>query len=197
MKYSLALLIILVLTVGANAQDVKSYHSVSLRLGVPIGVTYKAYVTKKAAVEFGIGGASPFWANHYYINSFNTFSKYQNFKYLDHKVGSTLFLQGRYVKDFAIPTTGMEGQLNWYCGVGAVLKIAQVTYRYTNIDATPPTQTDKRTDFDFGPEAIVGAEYWLEDTPFSFYGEGSVMLEVFDRVSGRLFAAVGARYHFR
>ncbi len=181
---------------AANAQNIPT-QSISLRLGVPVGFTYKVYTGKKEAFEFGIGGASPYWANHYYINSFNTFSKYKDYKYLDHRVESTIYLQGRYLKDFAIPTSGMEGQLTWYCGVGAVLKVARLQYTYTNIDAVPPTQTDEHTDVDFGPEAILGAEYWLEDTPFSFYGEGSVMLELFDRVgSGRVFAAVGVRYHF-
>jgi hypothetical protein len=196
MKHRLIFLVItLAIAFSASAQNFP-VHSVSLRLGVPVGLTYKTYVTRKAAFEFGIGGASPYWANHYYINSFNTFSKYKDFKYIDHRVQNTLYLQGRYLKDFPISTTGMEGALNWYCGVGGVLKVATVTYRYTNTDAVPPTQTDRRTDFDFGPEAILGAEYYLEDTPFSFYGEGSAMLEIFDRVGGRLYAAVGVRYHF-
>jgi len=185
----------LIICTSAAAQNVPT-QSVSLRLGIPVGFTYKFYTGKKEAFEFILGGASPYWANHYYINSFNTFSKYKDFKYLDHHVQSTIYLEGRYVKDFAIPTSGMEGALNWYCGAGAVLKVAKVNYRYTNIDANPPTQTDNHTDIDFGPEAILGAEYWLEDTPFSFYGEGSAMLELFDRVGGRLFGAVGVRYHF-
>jgi hypothetical protein len=196
MKHRLIFLFIsLAIAFTASAQNFP-VHSLSVRVGIPVGFTYKTYVTRKAAFEFGIGGASPYWSNHYYINSFNTFSKYKDFKYIDHRVHNTLYLQGRYIKDFPISTTGMEGALNWYCGVGGVLKVASLTYRYTNTDAIPPTQTDKHTDIDFGPEAILGAEYYLEDTPFSFYGEGSAMLEVFDRVGGRLFFAVGARFHF-
>ncbi len=67
----------------------------SLRLGVPVGISYQIYTGKKDHFEFVLGGASPYWSNHYYINSFNTFSKYKNFKYLDHKVSNTIFLQGR------------------------------------------------------------------------------------------------------
>jgi hypothetical protein len=195
MRHTITFLLI-VFVAGSAAGQGSPTQSVSLRLGVPIGVTYKAYFGKKEALEFGLGSASPYWADHYYINSFNSFSKYKDFKYLDHSVTSTIYLQARYLKDFPIPTTGMVGNLNWYCGAGAVLKIASVNYRYTNVDANPPTQSDKHTDIDFGPEAIIGAEYWLEDTPFSFYGEGSVMLELFDRLGGRAFGAVGARYHF-
>lgn len=197
MKHRLTLLIFLASAFNflATSQNLP-VHSISMRLGVPIGFTYKTYVTKKAAFEFGIGAAGPQWGRHYYINTFNNISKYENFKYIDHRVHSTLFLQGRYLKDFSIPTTGMEGQLDWYCGVGAVLKISQVTYTYTNANVIPPTQTDRRSDIDFGPEAILGVEYWLEDTPFSFYAEGSLMLELFDRVTGRGFGAVGVRYHF-
>jgi hypothetical protein len=197
MKHKLTLLLFLALatSVSAVAQN-QPAHSISLRLGVPLGLTYKTYVTRRAALEFGLGAASPYWAKQYYINSFNSFSRYENYKYLDHRVSSTLYLQARYLKDFSIPTTGMEGQLGWYCGAGVVAKIAQISYTYTNTDAIPPTQKDSRTDIDFGPEAILGAEYWLEDTPFSFYGEGSAMLEVFDRVTVRPFIAIGARFHF-
>ena len=195
MKQTIVFILIAFIGFSATAQNMPT-QSVSLRLGVPLGITYKIYTGKKEAFEFALGSTSPYWANHYYINSFNTFSKYKDFTYLDHRVQSTLYLQGRYLKDFPIPTTGMVGQLNWYCGVGAIVKIARVNYRYTDIDANPPTQTDQHTDIDFGPEAILGAEYWLEDTPFSFYGEGSAMLELFDRIGGRVFGAVGVRYHF-
>jgi hypothetical protein len=195
MKHTIIFLLTAFIATSAAAQY-QPTQSVSLRLGVPIGITYKVYTSKREAFEFGLGTASRYWASHYYINSFNDVSKYENFKYLDHTVESTVYLQGRYLKDFAIPTTGMVGQLNWYCGAGAILKMASVTYRYTNVEANPPTQSDKHTDIDFGPEAIIGAEYWLEDTPFSFYGEGSAMLELFDRVGGRAFAALGVRYHF-
>jgi hypothetical protein len=182
-------------TASLQAQNLP-VHSLSLRLGAPVGITFKTYTGKRESFELGIGGASPFWNNTYYVNSFNNYSRFKDFKYIDHRVSNTIYLQGRYLKDFSIPTTGMEGSLNWYCGVGAVVKIAKVNYRYTDITAVPPTQTYEVTDFDIGPEAILGAEYWLEDTPFSFYGEGSAMLEIVNRVGGRLFAGVGVRYHF-
>lgn len=171
-------------------------HSVSARLGVPVAITYKTYTGKKEAWEFGLGSVGPNWGKQYYINSFNAVPKYKDFKYLDHQVQNTVYLLTRYVKEFQIHNVGMPGAWTWYCGVGGVFKISQVTYRYTNTDAIPPTQTDKRTDMDFGPEVILGAEYWLEDTPLSFYGEFSGMLEVFDRVGGKVFAAVGVRFHF-
>lgn len=195
MKQNLFLLALVLTGFSAVGQNFP-VHSVSLRLGIPVGFTYKNYISKKESFEFVVGGASPYWSNTYYKNSFNSFSKYKDFKYIDHRVNSTIYLQARYLKDFAIPTSGMEGALNWYCGVGAVMKVARVSYRYTDINSTPPTRTDDRADIDFGPEVILGAEYWLENTPFSFYGEGSAMLELFDRIGGRAFAAIGVRYHF-
>jgi hypothetical protein len=195
MKKLIGFLLIVTGGYSASAQQAP-YQSVSLRLGVPSGITYKLYTGKKEAYELALGSTSRYWGSHYYINSFNDISKYKNFTYLNHQVLSTIYLQARYLKDFAIPTAGMEGQLNWYCGAGAVLKFASVRYTYTNIEATPPTQRDEHTDIDIGPEAILGMEYWLEDTSFSFYGEGSAMIELFDRIGARGFAAVGVRYHF-
>lgn len=171
-------------------------HSVSVRLGVPLGVTYKMYTGRKEALEFALGTTGTGWGRQYYINSFASNSKYENFKYVNHHVNGTLYLQGRYLKDFPIPTTGMQGALNWYCGAGVNLKVSRITYTYTDADAIPVTQNIQKTDIDFGPEAILGAEYWLEGTPFSFYGEGSLTLELFDRLSARAYGAIGVRFHF-
>ncbi|MEJ0030649.1 MAG: hypothetical protein WDO15_09900 [Bacteroidota bacterium] len=91
----------------------------------------------------------------------------------------------------------MEGGTHLVLWYWSAIESAKVNYKYTNIEAVPPTQLRyPYPNIDFGPEAILGGEYWLEDTPFSFFGEGSVMFEIFVRQTGRLFGAVGVRYHF-
>jgi hypothetical protein len=55
---------------------------------------------------------------------------------------------------------------------------------------------DERTDFDFGPEGIFGAEYTFEDVPVTLFAETSLQLELVDRLTLRLFAGTGARFNF-
>jgi hypothetical protein len=90
----------------------------------------------------------------------------------------------------------MAGKLGWYWGGGVMLKSAGVEYWYSSIGLND-AYSDKRTDIDFGPEAIAGTEYTFDDIPLTLFGEVSVLLELADRpLSFRAFAAAGARFNF-
>lgn len=173
-------------------------QGIGIRIGTPVGISYKKYIGRHNSAEVIVGGASPLWNGLYYRNSFGEYSNYDNYRYLSHKVESTAYVQGRYLAHFDLPIEGMEGMLEWYWGLGAVMKIAKLEYTYNDPTALPPTRSDVRTDFDFGPEGIIGSEYHFEDVPITLFLEGSLMLELFDRIgAARPFAGVGVRYNFR
>jgi hypothetical protein len=184
----------LVFGVGSMfAQD----HGVGLRIGNPISITYKVYLPKDRAVEFGIGTSPPGWNSNYYENSFQHYKRYDNYHYLSHSVNSNIYFQGRYLFQHNIPIDGMVGKLDWYWGIGAVLKFATVHFAYQNKAYPYDIVSDNRTDVDLGPEGIAGMEYTFEDIPLTVLGEVSLMLEFADRpFTFRPFAAVGARFNF-
>ena len=168
-----------------------------LRLGDPIGLTYKRYTQTNKAIEFIFGTASPNWRHNYYENSFSKYSKYDGYSYRSHKLNNPVYLQGRYLLHYHIPTDGMEGKLEWYWGVGAMLKVCKVEYRYADGPPDNGIKHDKRTSIDFGPDGILGVEYKFEDTPLNVFGEVSMLLELADRpLTPQLFGAVGARFIF-
>src|SRR4051812_7644051 len=78
---------------AATAQD----RSLGLRLGYPIGISYKTYIQSNHAVEFILGTAPGGWSSNYYKNSFDKYSDFNNFSYMSHHVRSTLYLEGRYL----------------------------------------------------------------------------------------------------
>jgi hypothetical protein len=186
-------ILFLATTVSALAQK----QSIGLRIGNPLGLTYKRYLPNDRAFEFGIGTAPGGWNKNYYENSFSDFDRYDDFRYRSHAVNSTVYLQGRYLFQYDIPIEGMVGKLGWYWGAGAMLKFATVKYTYQENDAPGPNATDTRTDIDFGPEGIAGMEYTFDDIPLTVFGDVSLLLEFADRpFTFRAFAAAGARFNF-
>ena len=191
MRGLVTVLIMMVFFHTVNAQS----QSIGVRLGDPMGISYKRYLPNHKALEFGLGSASPGWNHTYYQNSFDASNKYEGYIYQSHRVQSTLYLQGRYVLDYKIEIDGMVGELDWYWGLGVMLKFAGVTYQYRDQDQN--NISDSRTDVDFGPEGIVGMEYTFEDVPLTVFGEISLLLELADRPGAfRPFAGIGVRYNF-
>lgn len=172
-------------------------QGIGLRLGDPVGLTYKKYLPQDRAIEFGIGGASAQWHRTYYQNSFDEYSQYDNYRYIGHTLESTIYFQGRYLFHYNIPIEGMEGKLDWYWGAGGMLKIAKIKYKYQDREVNPRTATDVKTDIDIGPEGILGMEYFFEDIPLAVFGEASLLVELADRPgSVRVFGGLGLRYLF-
>lgn len=166
-----------------------------LRLGDPIGITYKKYTQTNKAIEFLFGTASTHWRHNYYENSFSKYSEYDGYSYRSHKLSNPVYLQARYLFHYHIPVDGMDGKLEWYWGVGAMLKFCKVEYTYA--DDSGWAQYDTRNTIDFGPDGILGVEYKFEDTPLNVFGEVSMLLELADRpLTPQLFGAVGARFTF-
>ena len=194
MRTSLVAAVLLACVTITNAQK----QGIGLRLGDPMGITYKNYLNKTRSVEFILGSASRNWHGGYYLNSFESYSQYDNYRYISHEVLSTLYLQARYLLNYDIQIDGMVGRLDWYWGVGAMLKSARVRYTYrgdlTSSFIPPP---DTKTDIDLGPEGIIGLEYKFQDVPVSVFGETSLMIELADRPGAlRVFGGVGVRYNF-
>jgi hypothetical protein len=175
----------------APAQD----RGIGLRLGDPTGITFKKYFGRTRAFELGLGSALYGWHNNYYVNSFQAYGPYEDYRYRSHSVISTVYLQGRYLQHYDIYVQDLEGKWDWYWGVGAVLKFSKVRYRYQH-DEPPFDDTDIYNDVDFGPEGILGMEYTFQDIPLTVFAEISLMFEIVDRVSVRPLSGLGARYRF-
>lgn len=168
-----------------------------LRVGDPLGVTFKQYTRTHKAIEYIVGTAARNWHHNYYENSFYKYDKYDDFTYRSHKVENSIYLQARYLLHYDIQVENMEGRLQWYWGLGGVLKFSRIEYRYVE---TPPQSTprsDRRNNIDLGPDVIGGVEYTFEDIPLNVFGELSLMIELADRpFAAQLYGGVGARFIF-
>jgi hypothetical protein len=195
MKTLIGIFLLIGVAFGSLAQD----RGIGIRIGAPMGITYKKYLPRNKAVEFGLGTLTNGWYNNYYHRSFRDFDRFEGYEYIDHRVRSAVYLQGRYLLQNDIQIEGMMGKLEWYWGVGAVAKFASVEYRYrpTGTPGASAALYDTRADFDFGPEGIIGMEYTFEDVPLTIFGEFSLMVEIVDRPGiPRGLSGVGVRYNF-
>lgn len=171
------------------------HHSMGMRLGDPIGLTYKRQLRTDRAVEFILATASPEWRKDYHRKSFYEYAKYEGYTYVSHRLDNPVYLQARYLLHYDIPAEGMDGTLQWYWGAGGMLKFGKITYRYRQGPPDTGVRTDVRNTVDFGPEGIGGVEYTFEDTPLNVFGEVSLLIEVADRpLTVQAFGAVGARF---
>lgn len=196
---ALRITIISALLIISSALRAQSFrNAIGLRLGSPMGVSYKQYLSERSAWEVTFGTVPRSWYWSYYRNSFNDNDDYDGFRYSSHDVESTVFLGGRYLLRQPLAVSDSPGRLTWYYGGGAMLKLARVQYRYTNLAAPQNgALSDDNVDIDFGPEAITGLEYLIEDIPLSAFAEASAFFEITDRPGAfRLFGGVGVRYHF-
>ncbi|WP_226390804.1 hypothetical protein [Penaeicola halotolerans] len=189
--------IFLICFLAANASFAQR-HSLGLRLGDPLGFSYKYYVGDGSALELIIGRTSGSTQANYYRNAFLDDPRFDDFSYQGHNVVSSSSMQGRYVfHQDLYEQTDLEG-LSWYYGFGGQVRFINVDYLYENLTEPLPNQTRETiTNIDMGIESILGLGYEIPTAPVTLYFETSLFLEIIDRFGPMRFqAAVGARYIF-
>lgn len=174
------------------------HQGIGLRLGEPTGVTYKKYIANSAnAVELGLGWVQRGWNNRYYRKSFEKYDRFGGYNYVTHTVESNFYLQGRFLKHYELAVDGVEGNFEWYWGVGVLIKVARINYLYNDDAASTFLYNRRLTDFDIGPEVPFGIEYTFQDSPITLFGEMSLFIEVINRPGIPSFnGALGIRYNF-
>lgn len=192
-KYTLILFFLVMIVFSSWAQK---QNAIGLRLIDPTGVTFKHYTNQHKAFEVGVGTIPDGWLDVYYRESFYSRDKYDGMKMRGSKRDKTLYLFGRLVMQYEIPVVDLDGKIEWYWGVGAVLKTAKLEYKYSSDQQQYLYYYDKRTDIDLGTDFIGGIEYTFDKVPFTVYTELSLFLEIVDRTNIRALGGIGGRYRF-
>ena len=173
------------------------HEGIGFRLGTPVGMTYKKYISNSTkAIEFGLGGFPRGIREQYYRNSFEKSNNFDNKDYKNHTVEGNLVLQGRFLFQYPFPVEGVAGRFEWYWGVGAFIKIAKVDYTYTDSSSPSIQESETETDVDLGPEFPLGLEYTFEDVPLTIFTEASFFVELVNRPGiAALYGGIGLRYN--
>jgi hypothetical protein len=191
------LLVLLVLPNLGFAQE----RGAGIRLGEPFSLTYKDFIEDYLSFEVMVGSGSVNGLE-YYKRSFENNLPSSNAFYLNHSASRGIALNFRMAlhEDITDMFEITEGYLLGYAGVGAQLRTTNVNYAYfqQNNPGTPAqaTQSIRRTNVDFGPEAFVGAEYYFDEAPISVFAEVGMFLELIDRINFKGQGGIGIRYLF-
>jgi opacity protein-like surface antigen len=195
LKYRV-LLLLLLLPALSFAQE----RGIGLRLGEPLSLTYKDFIEDYLSYEVMIGMAGVN-SSDYYRKDFESNPPSSNTFYQSHTASKGVSINARVAlnEDITDVFEITQGYLLAYGGAGIQIRTTNVKYNYfQNIasSATQPLLTDDRTNFDFGPEAFAGAEYYFDDTPISVFAEVGVYLELIDRINVKGQGGIGIRYLF-
>lgn len=193
MKYRLIILLV-VLPFISFAQE----RGVGIRLGEPLSITYKDFLSDNISIEGMIGVAGVNGAS-YYQKDFESNPPESNSFYVSSSAqkGISFNVRSAYHEDITDVFGITEGYLLAYGGVGIQLRTTKVTYAYADGQTSSLLKNDSRTNADFGPEAFIGVEYYFDEVPISVFGEAGFFLELIDRighVKGQ--GGIGVRYIF-
>lgn len=195
MKYRLVVLFAL-LPLFSFAQE----RGIGIRLGEPLSLTYKDFIEDYLSYEVMIGMAGVN-SSDYYRKDFENNPPASNSFYQSHSASKGVSINARVAlnEDITDVFEITQGYLLGYAGAGVQIRTTQVNYSYfQNIasSATQPLLTEDRTNFDFGPEAFAGAEYYFDEAPISIFAEVGMFLELIDRVNIKGQGGIGIRYLF-
>jgi hypothetical protein len=173
-------------------------RGVGIRLGEPLSITYKDFLSEYISIEGMIGVAGVNGAG-YYQKDFESNPPESNSFYVSSSAqkGISFNVRSAYHEDITDIFGITEGYLLAYGGAGIQLRTTKVNYTYVDGQASSLLKNDSRTNVDFGPEAFIGVEYYFDEVPISIFGEAGFFLELIDRIGhikGQ--GGIGVRYIF-
>lgn len=170
-----------------------------IRIGEPISLTYKDFIEDYLSYEVMLGGGGVNGSD-YYKKDFESNPPASNAFYIGHSASRGVSLNFRMAlhEDITDVFEITQGYLLGYAGVGVQLRTTNVDYSYVLNSSNPnqPVQLEERTNFDLGPEAFGGAEYYFDEAPISVFAEIGLFVELIDRINLKGQGGIGIRYLF-
>lgn len=175
-------------------------RGIGIRLGEPLSLTYKDFIEDYLSYEVMIGLAGTN-SSDYYRKDFESNPPSSNAFYQSHSASKGVSINARVAlnEDITDIFEITQGYLLAYGGAGLQIRTTGVDYTYfqnSTSSATQPLMREERTNFDFGPEAFAGAEYYFDETPISVFAEVGMYLELIDRINVKGQGGIGVRYLF-
>ncbi len=174
------------------------YQGIGIKVGDPMAVTFKFYVSEHFAVVADFGKSTSSFYKSYYAQLFDIYfpDPFDTLTYVSHRakadwVGEVKLLYQRKAYNL------MKG-LQFYGGLGLEMRDTKLKYTF-NVEepAEPATLTEQRRYSTRGLEAVLGAEYAAFGLPLSFFIEAEYYYDlVKDPGWTRLQGGIGVRYVF-
>lgn len=190
-------------------QEKQYLGGIGLKVGAPIGLTYKMYFLKRFAFEVAGGFSNTSISDDYIVGKFGNVAKKHNLSteseglsYFIHSIEGAYAAQARVMMHNPIPKIisgrGFEN-LDWYIGIGAEVRVMDIKYLYKFNDS--PNSEDVKSFrhrlVEYGPEWMFGFEYAFKDTPLSAFAEMGMFFRINDEIPfNAVQGGLGVRFNF-
>jgi hypothetical protein len=182
------------------------HFGVGFRFGDPSGITVKMY-QEKYNYEMNFGRTHIYYGAGWYQNQFDPWYKAQNFKYkevsyVQYDASFPLALQAHRLHQKKLKNIGEKSfyNLDWYYGYGIQIGFQRYVYEYRyKVLSTDPWKQVRTsvTDFNFGPEGVIGLEYKFPKQPLTASLDISLFVEALDNPFRFWWqSGLGIKYHF-
>lgn len=191
---------------NSSAGGDKSW-AIGVRLGDPIGLTVKKYMSK-SALELNLGFTHIFRGKGYYDDDFKgrydaNKLGYKDFQYIGHKASIPFGIQVHYLFRMQINKVAEEDTrgLEWYFGFGLQFRYQSYTYDYRyKLEGSPNwiyASGARVANIDVGPDGVIGLEYSFAELPISVFVDATLFVEFADNPV-RIWpqGGIGGRYNF-
>jgi len=178
----------------------EALQGVGIKVGDPIGLTYKIYFRQRFAAEVVGGSTTSGLFSDFIIESFEVDPEYQDFTYIGHENEISPTVQARLLIHSPLPAgiTGETG-IDWFIGIGYMVRFLRVNYTFESGDNPVDFMIGniEETFMLSGPEGILGFEYVLSTIPVTVFVEGGIFIDVQEEISEPRFqGGLGLRYNF-
>lgn len=190
-------------------QEKKYVGGIGLKVGAPIGLTYKMYFLKRFAFEVAGGFSNTSISEEYIKDKFNKVlsshfdaTESAGFNYFMHSIEGSYAGQARLMMHLPIPR-GLSGRgfenLDWYIGVGAEIRVIDTKYLYEYQDGqySENIKSFRHRFIEYGPEWMFGFEYAFKDVPLSAFAEMGMFFRINDKTPfNAIQGGLGVRFNF-
>lgn len=180
------------------------HHGLGIKLGDPLAVSYKFYLTSEFSFVADFGKTSDGLYNRYYREKFSGYVNSDTFKtsdarliYLSHKTKSDLIGEVKFL--YQTRLTKLSSGLQLYIGAGWEWRDTNLRYTYLYNNASVENLPGKfsRRRLTMGPQIILGLEYGDFKIPVSAFLELEYYTDIqVDPGWHRFEGGVGLRYIF-
>jgi hypothetical protein len=181
-------------------------HGLGIKLGDPIGISYKTYFLDRMAFEVVAGIPTGGLYANFIQDEFNETDvpgfEGDSLLYISHEIGASAAVQARVLLHNPLPSgiTGETG-VDWYIGLGLSFRYLDVDYVFQNVESADPTDFELgEAAIDYiliGPEFTLGFEYALSNFPVTAFFEGNAFYDTGKVAAGfRFYGGLGLRYNF-
>lgn len=190
-------------------QEKKYIGGIGVKIGAPMALTYKMYFLKRFAFEATAGISNTSVSDEFLVEKFDEITtidfagaELNTIEYFMHSVEGIYAAQARVMMHNPIPRAlsgrGFEN-LDWYIGLGAVIRIIDVKYlyQYQETQNVENVKSFREQIEEYGPEWMFGFEYAFKDVPLAAFAEMGMFFRInekepFHAIQGGL----GVRYVF-